>query len=81
MSSILLQDDQSSYHQIKQIIAGQVVGAAQVAIPHGMAVAPRLVIIEPTSAGQIWQSQAADATNVYLTADAAARTCNVDVIA
>lgn len=77
---ILFQDDQSSYHQLKQIVAAQVVGAAQVAVPHGLAAAPGAVLVEMTSAGQIWQSAAADATNVYLTADAAARTCNVAVI-
>jgi len=80
MPDILFQDDQSSYRKIQLAAAAQAVGVAQVAVPHKLATTPAAVIVEMTSAGQIWQSQAADAASVYLTADAANRTCNVRVI-
>lgn len=81
MSNIVIQDDYSLPRIIKTAASAQTVGAAQVAVPHGLPRTPAVVVIEMTSAGQIWQSAAADAINVYLTADAAARTCNVKVVA
>lgn len=77
--AILFQDDQGAYRRLLAV-NNQVVGAAQVAVAHGLGTTPQAVIIEMTSNGAIWQSQAADATNVYLTAAAANTTCNVMVI-
>lgn len=56
-------------------LAEQTIGAAEATIPHGLAYTPTIVLLLPTSAGQVWQSTPADATNIYLTADAAGRTC------
>lgn len=60
-------------------LAGNTVGTSQVSVAHGLPYAPKSVSISMTSAGQIWQSAAADTTNVYLTADAAGRTCDLTV--
>lgn len=77
--AILFQDDEGVYRRLLKIDA-QIVGVAQVAVPHGLGTVPQAVVIEMTSNGAIWQSAAADATNVYLTAAAANTTCNVRVI-
>ena len=55
------------------------VGATETAVAHGLSYAPQAVTVTMRSPGTIWQSKAADATNVYLTADAAGR--KADVIA
>ena len=55
------------------------VGSSQTAVAHGLGYIPIAVQVSMTSAGTVWQSAAADATNVYLTADDAARTCDVMV--
>lgn len=51
------------------------VGTVEAEIAHGLAYTPTVVLLLPTSAGQVWQSSAADDTNIYLTADSAGRTC------
>jgi hypothetical protein len=51
------------------------VGTSQATVAHGLTYTPTVVLLLPTSAGQIWRSAASDSTNIYLTADAAARTC------
>lgn len=56
-------------------LGAQTVGTSQATIAHGLGYAPTEVGIEMTSAGQVWRSAASDETNVYLTADAAGRTC------
>lgn len=48
-------------------------------IPHGLPAVPMNVIIEPTSAGGFHETQPADATNVYVSADGAGTTCNLIV--
>ena len=53
------------------------VGATQTAVAHGLGYIPLSVAVTMTSAGQVWQSSAADGTNIYLTADSAGRTCDV----
>lgn len=55
------------------------VGATETAVAHGLSYAPQAVTVTMRSPGTIWQSKPADATNVYLAADAAGR--NADVIA
>jgi hypothetical protein len=58
-------------------LAATTVNSTQTTIAHGLGYTPRLVQILPTSAGQVWQSQAATSTNIYLTADADGRTADV----
>ena len=65
---------------LSRAIGTQTIGTTQVSIPHKLGKMPNVVIITMTSAGQVYQSQAADATNIYLKADAASRTCNVQVL-
>lgn len=65
--------DSAPFHRL----ASQTVGTTQVSVPHGLPYAPRSVVVTMTSAGQVWQSAAADTTNVYLTADAAGRTVDI----
>ncbi len=60
-------------------IASQTIGTVQGAVAHGLPYTPNKVIIKMTSSGTVWESQAADGTNVYLTASAASRTCDVYV--
>jgi hypothetical protein len=48
-------------------------------VPHGLPKMPRVVNIEPTSAGPFNEYQAADATNIYVNAGGAGTTCNVTV--
>jgi hypothetical protein len=53
------------------------VGNTQTTIAHGLPYIPLSVAVTMTTAGTIWRSAASDATNIYLTADAAARTADV----
>jgi parallel beta-helix repeat protein len=55
------------------------VGATETAVPHGLGYAPQAVTVTMRSPGTIWQSRAADATSVYLTADASGRQADVIV--
>lgn len=59
-------------------VAGLTASAANT-VPHGLPAAPLNVVIEPTSAGGFHETQPADATNVYVTADGAGTTCNLIV--
>ena len=54
------------------------IGTSQLAVPHGLSYPPQALTITMRSRGTVWQSAPSDATNVYLTADAASR--QVDVI-
>lgn len=56
-------------------VTGLTVSSANT-VPHGLPRAPQTVIIVPTSAGGFHQTSAADATNIYVTADGAGTTCN-----
>jgi len=53
------------------------VGATQTAVAHGLPYIPISVTVTMTGAGAVWRSAASDVTNVYLTADAATRSCDV----
>lgn len=53
-------------------LAGQAIGIAQTAVAHGLDRIPNLVMVKPKSNGVVWESAAADITNVYLTASVAA---------
>jgi hypothetical protein len=55
------------------------VGSRQSTIAHGLSYTPEIYGIVPTSAGQIFQFQAVDATNVYIQADIVGRTCNIAI--
>lgn len=58
-------------------LASGPIGAAPVTVAHGLPYIPHIYGIVMTSAGIIYQQAAPDATNIYLEADAAARTANV----
>lgn len=47
----------------------------QQTIAHGLAYTPKIYAIVMTTAGSVYVSQAADATNVYVTPDAGSRQC------
>jgi hypothetical protein len=64
---------------LSKALGSQTIGTTQVAVPHGLARTPNVLTVQMTSAGTIWQSTAADSTNIYLKADSASRTCNVEV--
>lgn len=74
-----------NYSKIKarplfQELGTQTVGIVQTTIAHGLGRTPNIVIIQMTSAGNVYQSAAADKTNIYLTSDHyIGRTCNVEV--
>jgi glyoxylase-like metal-dependent hydrolase (beta-lactamase superfamily II) len=53
------------------------VGQTQVAVLHGLGHTPGSVVVTARSAGQVWQSAAPNAYFVYLTADAAGRSCDL----
>lgn len=55
------------------------VNIAQVTVAHGLSYAPQSVAVSMTSAGTVWKSAASDATNIYLSADADGRTCDIMV--
>lgn len=59
------------------ILASGAIGTVQVTVAHGLSYIPKIIGLVMTSAGIIFQSASPDATNVYLTADAAARTANL----
>ncbi len=62
-------------------LGAKTIGTSEVTIAHGLLwIAPVEVRIRMTSAGTIWESKAADDTNIYLTADAASRTAEVIVL-
>ena len=60
-------------------LGAQTVGTSQATIAHGLGYAPTQVLITMTGAGNIYRSATSDATNIYLTADAAARTAEIFV--
>ncbi len=59
------------------ILTNKTVNSAQTTIAHGLGYVPKVYSVLMTSAGTIWRSAASDATNIYLTADANARTCDI----
>jgi len=59
------------------LLASGAIGTVQVAVAHGLTYTPVIYGIVMTSAGNIQQSAAPDATNIYLKADAASRTANI----
>lgn len=65
--------------EFEKSLGPQTVGTGQSTIAHGLGYAPTVVAVTMTSAGNIFRSAASDATNIYLTADAAARTADVHV--
>lgn len=65
--------------QIGKLLAGNTVGTSEATIAHGLGYTPTEVRVTMTSAGTVWRSSASDATNIYLTADLAGRTCDVSV--
>ena len=65
---------------LSKALGSQTIGTIQIAIPHKLGKVPNVIIVQMTSAGQIWQSQAADGMNIYLKADAAGRTGNIHVL-
>jgi parallel beta-helix repeat protein len=66
------QNDSVPFHKVKATV-----GTAETAVPHGLPFVPQSVTVLKTSPGDIWQSSAPDATNVYLRADAAGRTVEI----
>lgn len=60
-------------------LGAQTVGTSQVTVAHGLGYTPTVVEITPTSDGRIWESAAADGTNIYLTADGVGRTAKIYV--
>ncbi len=62
----------------KLAVTGLAPNAANI-VPHGLPAVPMSVLIEPTSAGGFHETQPADATNVYITADGAGTACNLIV--
>lgn len=59
-------------------LGSQTIGTLQIAVPHKLSKTPNVVLIQMTSPGNVYESQAADATNIYLTSDHyLSRTCNV----
>jgi len=61
------------------LLTGKTVNLSQTTIPHGLGVIPNNIQIIPTSDGRIWRSAASDGVNIYLTADADGRTCDIYV--
>lgn len=59
-------------------LAAQSIADTQTTIAHGLAGTPSVVTITPLGNHLVWESQAADATNVYLTG-ASATTADVYV--
>ncbi len=64
-------------NKAKLVVTGLAAGANT--IPHGLPRAPLNVMIEPTSAGGFHETQPADATNIYITADGAGASVNLIV--
>ena len=55
------------------------VGTTQISVAHGLGYTPTQALISMSSPGIIYRSAASDATNVYVTADAASRTADIYV--
>ena len=53
-------------------LASKTIGGTQTTVAHGLSYTPNKVLIKPRSNQTVWESQAADGTNVYLTASASA---------
>lgn len=56
-------------------VASGAMTTGQQSIPHLLPYTPKIYAIVMTTAGSVFVSQAADATNVYVTPDATARQC------
>jgi parallel beta-helix repeat protein len=65
-------NDSVPFRKLKATIAD-----TQTSVPHGLPYVPQSVTVLKTSPGDVWQSAAPDATNVYLRADAAGRTVEI----
>ena len=59
-------------------LTAQTIQVTQTSIAHGLSSTPSVVIIVPRGVSFIYESQAADATNVYMTA-AGITTCDIYV--
>lgn len=62
---------------LSRALGTQTIGTSQVDITHNLTKIPNIIVVQMTSAGTIWQSAAADSTQIHLKADAGGRTCNV----
>lgn len=60
-------------------LGAQTVNTTETAVAHGLGYAPTVILPFATSNNTIYQSKAADATNIYLKADADSSTCIVYV--
>ena len=60
-------------------LASGAIGTVQVTVAHGLSYIPVIYGVTMTTAGIIFQSAVPDATNIYLTADAAARQANISL--
>lgn len=79
-----------NYEYLSQTLEGAYIRKARLAVtgltpsasnivPHGLPAVPMSVLIEPASAGGFHETSAADATNIYITADGAGTSCNLIV--
>ncbi len=78
-----------SYEYLSQTLEGAYIRKAKLTItglasgantvPHGLPAIPIRLVIEPTSAGGFHETQPADQTNVYITADGSGTSCNIYV--
>lgn len=59
-------------------LTAQTIQVTQTTIAHGLGSTPSVVIISPRGVSFVYESQAADATNVYMTA-AGITTCDIYV--
>ena len=59
-------------------LTAQTIQVTQTTIAHGLSGTPAVVIISPRGVSFVYESQAADATNVYMTA-AGITTCDIYV--
>ncbi|MGH9468818.1 MAG: hypothetical protein ACRD1N_00580 [Terriglobia bacterium] len=75
----LAQTLQGAYlRKAKLAVTGLAPNAANT-IPHGLPAAPMNIFIEPTSSGGFHETQPADTTNIYISADGAGTSCNLVV--
>lgn len=58
-------------------LASGAMTTGQQTIAHNLSYTPKIYGIVMTTAGSAYQSQAPDATNVYITPDAGSRQCNI----
>ena len=77
VDGILLSNSPTNVGQTPNRKVSATVNSTQTTIAHGLDYIPIAVQVSMTSAGTVWQSAAADGTNVYLTADADSRTCDI----